>query len=37
MRQIKPNYTKAIVVVHGKCEYIMCQYIKNNLRLKMEI
>jgi len=37
MTLIKGNYTKAIVIVHGKCELIMTQYIKNNLRLKMEI
>ena len=37
MKLIKGNYTKAIVIVHGKCELIMAQYIKNNLRLKMEI
>ena len=37
MGKIKPNYTKVAVVAHGKCEWIMCNYIKNNLRLKMEI
>ena len=37
MGKIKPNYTKVAVVVHGKCEWIMCNYINNNLRLKMEI
>ena len=33
----KINYRKVAVVVHGKCEWIMCNYIKNNLRLKMEV
>ena len=37
MGKIKPNYTKALVVVHGKSELIMCNYIKSNLRLKIEI
>lgn len=31
------NYTKAIVIVHGKSEKQIVQYIKNKLRLKMEI
>ena len=31
------NYTKAVVIVHGKSEKQICQYIKNKLRLKMEI
>ena len=31
------NYTKAVVIVHGKSEKQMCQYIKNKLRLKIEI
>ena len=31
------NYTKAIVIVHGKSEKQICQYIKSKLRLKMEI
>ena len=37
MKRMQGNYTRAIVIVHGKCEFIMSQYIKNNLRLKMEI
>jgi len=37
MKRMQGNYTKAIVIAHGKCEYIMASYIKNNLRLKMEI
>ncbi len=35
MKQL--NYTKAVVIVHGKSEMQICQYIKNKLRLKMEI
>ena len=35
MRQF--HYTKAVVIVHGKSEKQICQYIKNKLRLKMEI
>ncbi len=35
MRQL--NYTKCVVIVHGKSEKQICQYIKNKLRLKMEI
>lgn len=35
MKQL--NYTKAIVIVHGKSEKQICQYIKNKLRLKIEI
>lgn len=31
------NYTKAIVIVQGKSEKQICQYIKSKLRLKMEI
>lgn len=30
-------YTKAVVIVHGKSEKQICQYIKNKLRLKIEI
>lgn len=30
-------YLKTIVIVHGKSEKQICQYVKNNLRLKMEI
>ncbi len=33
----KLNYTKAIIIVHGKSEKILCEYIKSNLRLKIEI
>ena len=28
---------KAIVVVHGRCEYNICRFIKTNLRMKMNI
>ena len=35
MRQF--HYTKAVVIVHGKSEKQICQYIKNKLRLKIEI
>ncbi len=31
------NYLKAVVIVHGKSEKQICEYIKNNLRLKIEI
>lgn len=33
----KLYYKKAIVIVHGKSELQICQYIKNNLRLPIEI
>lgn len=35
MREL--NYTKAVIIVHGKSEKQICQYIKNKLRLKIEI
>lgn len=31
------NYLKCIVIVHGKSELQICNYIKTNFRLKMEI
>ena len=34
---MKLNYRKAIVIVHGKSELQICQYIKSNLRLPIEI
>lgn len=37
MAKIKPCYLKAIVIVHGKSEKQICDYIKSNLRLKMEV
>ncbi|WP_181039155.1 hypothetical protein [Brachyspira murdochii] len=33
----KGNYLKAIVIVHGKSELQMCDFIKNNLKLKIDI
>ena len=33
----KPNYLKCIVIVHGKSEKQICDYIKNKLRFHMEI
>ncbi|HBI6884535.1 hypothetical protein [Clostridium perfringens] len=33
----KGQYTKALVIVHGKSEEQICKYIKSNLKLKMEI
>lgn len=35
--QTKARYVKNIVIVHGKSENIICQYIKSNLRLPLEI
>lgn len=32
----KLNYLKAVVIVHGKSELQMYEFIKNNLRIKME-
>ena len=32
----KPNYLKAVVIVHGKSELQMCKFIKSKLRIKME-
>lgn len=33
----RPRYVKNIVIVHGKSEEIICQYIRSNLRLPIEI
>ena len=33
----KPCYLKSVVIVHGKSEKQICEYIKSNLRLRMEI
>lgn len=33
----EPCYLKAIVIVHGKSEKQICDFIKSNLRLKMEV
>ena len=35
MRQL--NYTKAVIIVAGKSELQICQYLKNKFRLKIEI
>lgn len=35
--KMKLSYTRAVVIVHGKSEYIIAKHIKSNLRLKMEI
>ena len=37
MQKKKVCYLKALVIVHGKSEKQICEYIKSNLRLKMEI
>ena len=37
MPKIKPCYLKFIVIVHGKSEKQICDYIKSNLRIKMEV
>ncbi len=37
MGKYEPCYLKAIVIVHGKSEKQICEYIKSNLRIKMEI
>ncbi len=37
MAKITLNYLKCIVIVHGKSEKQICEYIKLNLRKKMEI
>lgn len=36
-RSPKVRYVKNIVLVHGKSEQIICEYIKSNLRLPIEI
>ncbi len=36
-KRIKPRYVKNIAIVHGKSEDIICQYIKSNLRLSLEV
>ena len=37
MQKIKPCYLKFVVIAHGKSEKQICDYIKSNLRIKMEI
>ena len=36
-KRIKPRYIRNIAIVHGKSEDIICQYIKSNLRLPLEV
>lgn len=36
MSKIKPNYTRAVVILHGKSEYQIFKFVKSNLRLKIE-
>lgn len=36
-RKINVNYTKAIVVCHGKSEKLIAEYLKSNLRINVEI
>ena len=36
-KQLNLNYCKAIVIVHGKSEYLMVQHIKSSLHLPIEI
>ena len=33
----KPNYCKGIIIVHGKSERLLAEYIKSNLHLPIEI
>lgn len=37
MQKKKPCYLKAIAIVHGKSEKQICDYIKSNLRLRIEV
>lgn len=37
MGKYEPCYLKSVVIVHGKSEKQICEYIKSNLRIKMEI
>ena len=37
MQKRKLCYLKSVVIVHGKSEKQICDYIKSNLRLKMEV
>lgn len=37
MKHRECNYTKAIIICPGKTEFQMCQFIKSNLRLPVEI
>lgn len=37
MGKYEPCYLKSVVIVHGKSEKQICEYIKTNLRIKMDI
>lgn len=37
MGKYEPCYLKFVVIVHGKSEKQICEYIKSNLRIKMDI
>lgn len=37
MRKRTPNTLKAVIIVHGKSEFKMCEYIRSNLRLHIDI
>ena len=37
MSRFRPNYCRALVIVHGASEFQIASYIKRNLRLPMEI
>lgn len=37
MGKYEPCYLKSVVIVHGKSEKQICEYIKTNLRMKIEI
>ena len=34
---VKPKYTRAVIICHGKSEVIFTKYMRSNLRLKIEI
>ncbi|MEG1312402.1 MAG: hypothetical protein RSD47_10405 [Romboutsia sp.] len=35
--KFEPQYTRAVIIVHGKSEEHICKYIKSNLKVKIEI
>jgi len=37
MVKFEKNHLKAIIIVHGKSEKQICEYIKSKLRLRLEI
>ncbi len=37
MAKREPNYCRTLIIVHGLSEYQMCEYIKQNLRMPIEI